>query len=117
MNVPFVTFQCGDLKVFCVVYLQANRDFQKIIIQARNFLCGFYISCISTKSFKINLLEFWTIQTPLSRPPVALRSPGSGDRPYGHSAGAAPDTATITTPPDRLLERRNNSALSAIVIA
>ena len=43
MNVPFVTFQFRDLKVFRVVYLQANRDFQKIITQARKniFSCGF----------------------------------------------------------------------------
>ena len=43
MNVPFMTFQCRDLKVFRVVYLQANRDFQKIITQARKniFSCGF----------------------------------------------------------------------------
>ena len=33
MNVPFVTSQYNDLKVFCVVYLQANRDFQNIITQ------------------------------------------------------------------------------------
>ena len=43
MNVPFVTFQCLDLKVFRVVYLQAKRDFQKMITQARKniFPCGF----------------------------------------------------------------------------
>ena len=29
MNVPLVTFHYRDLKVFCGVYLQANRDFQK----------------------------------------------------------------------------------------
>ena len=34
MNVPFVIFQCRDLKVFRVVYLQVNRDFQNIITQA-----------------------------------------------------------------------------------
>ena len=35
MNVPFVTFQYRDLKVFCVLHLQANRDFRKFITQAR----------------------------------------------------------------------------------
>ena len=35
MNVPFVTFQCCNLKVFRVLYLQAYHDFQKIITQAR----------------------------------------------------------------------------------
>ena len=54
MNVPFVTFQCRDLKVFREVYnykyLQANRDFQKSITQARKniFQCYAvsYILCI-----------------------------------------------------------------------
>ena len=43
MNVPFVTFQYRDLKVFRVLYLQENRDFQKIITQVRNnvFSCVF----------------------------------------------------------------------------
>ena len=42
MNVPFVSFQYRDLKVFREVYSQANRDFQKIITQARKniFACG-----------------------------------------------------------------------------
>ena len=55
MNVPFVTFQCRDLKVFRVLYLQANRGFQKIITQAwKNiFHAVFYILCISTRSFRI----------------------------------------------------------------
>ena len=56
MNVPFVTFHYRDLKVFLVVDLQANRDFQKIRTKARKniFSCGFYILCISTRPFKIN---------------------------------------------------------------
>ena len=42
MNVPFVTFQYSDLNVFGVVYLHANRDFQKFITQARKKKsCGF----------------------------------------------------------------------------
>ena len=43
MNVPFVTFQCRNLKAFRKVYVHANRDFQKIITQARKniFSCGF----------------------------------------------------------------------------
>ena len=72
MNVPFVTFQCRDLKVFRVVYLQANRDFQKIITQARKniFHAVFYILCISTRSFKTtyNIVRL----TRPYFPPVAL---------------------------------------------
>ena len=43
MNVPFMIFQCRYLKIFRVVYLDANRDVQKIITQARKniFPCGF----------------------------------------------------------------------------
>ena len=33
MTVPLVTFQYRILKVFYVVYVQANRDCQKIITQ------------------------------------------------------------------------------------
>ena len=56
MNVPFVTVQCRDLKVFHVVYLLANRDFQEIITQARRifFHAVFYILGISTSSLEIN---------------------------------------------------------------
>ena len=32
MDVPFVTFQYRDLKVFRVLYLQGNRDFQNKLI-------------------------------------------------------------------------------------
>ena len=51
MNEPFVTSQCRDLKVFRIVYLQANRDFQKIITQARKniFSFGFFTSCASQR--------------------------------------------------------------------
>ena len=34
MNVPFETFKYRDLKVFRLVNLQANREFQRIITQA-----------------------------------------------------------------------------------
>ena len=52
MNVPFVTFQCRYLilKVFRVVYLQANRDFQKIITQARKNIFSYILaSCTSQR--------------------------------------------------------------------
>ena len=38
MNVPFVSSEFRDLKVLCVLYLQANPDFQKIITQARSYI-------------------------------------------------------------------------------
>ena len=68
MNVPFVTFKFRDLKVFRVVH------FQKIITQAGKniFRAVIYILCISTRLFKMNLLDIWTLQTPLPPPPVAL---------------------------------------------
>ena len=69
MNVPFVTFQCRDLKVFQVVYF-----YRQIVIFRLGkifFHAVFYILCISSRSIKINLLEFCTLQTPL--PPVALK--------------------------------------------
>ena len=52
MNVPFMTFQCRDLKVFRVEYLQANRDFQKIITQAsKNIFMRFFTSCTLNEIF------------------------------------------------------------------
>ena len=60
MNVPFVTFQCRDLKVFSrIVYLQANRDFQKVITQARKniFSCGFLQLVHLNELFHLTILE------------------------------------------------------------
>ena len=74
MNVPFVTFQCCDLKVFHVAYLQANRVFQKIITQTKKKIsCGFLHLVHLNEIFKINSLEFWTLQTLVPPPLVALK--------------------------------------------
>ena len=60
MNVHFVTIQYGELKVFRVLYLQTNSDFQKIITQTRKhiFHAVSYILCTSTRYFEINYLIF-----------------------------------------------------------
>ena len=70
MNVPFVTFQCRDLKVFRVVYLQANRDLKKIITQARKniFLCGFLHLVYLSEIFQNKLIRILDPPDPL--PPL-----------------------------------------------
>ena len=44
------------------------RDFRKIITQAKKniFSCGFLHLVHLNKIFKINFLDFWTLQTPLT---------------------------------------------------
>ena len=50
MNLPLVTFQYCDLKVFRVEYLKASRDFQKISTRARkNIIHAFFTSCASRR--------------------------------------------------------------------
>ena len=76
MNVPFVTFQCRDLKVFRVVYLQANRDFQIFITQARKniFSCGFLHLVHLNEIFQNKFIWFLDPPDPLSPGPVALKA-------------------------------------------
>ena len=71
MNVPFVTFQCRDLKVFRIVYLQAKRDFQKIITpEARKniFSCGFQHLVHLNKTFQNKLIRILDPPDPLPPP-------------------------------------------------
>ena len=63
MNVPLVNFQCRDLKVFRVVYLQANRDFKKIITQARK-------NIFSREIFQNKLIRILDPPDPLPPPPL-----------------------------------------------
>ena len=69
MNVPFVSFQVRDLKVLCVLYLQANPDFQKIITRARKniFHADSYVFYISTRSLKITELVYGPIDPPVAQ--------------------------------------------------
>ena len=70
MNVPFVSFQCRDLKVFRVVYLQANRDLKKIITQSRKniFSCGLLHLVHLNEIFKNKLIIFLVPPDPLPPP-------------------------------------------------
>ena len=74
MNVPFVTFQYRDLKVVRVVYLQANRDFQKIITQARKniFSCGFLHLVHLNEIYQNKLINILDPPDPHPRPPCGL---------------------------------------------
>ena len=68
MNVLFVTFQYRD---FCIVSLQANRDFQKIITQAgKIFFMRFLPLVHLNEIFQNELIRFLDPPDPL--PPVAL---------------------------------------------
>ena len=66
INVPFVSFQYRDLKVLCVLNLQANHDFQKFTTKARTFFrANFLIFYIPTRSLKITKLVFEPLNIPL----------------------------------------------------
>ena len=69
MNAPFVTFQCHHLKVFRIVYLQANCDFKKIITQARKniFSCGFLHLVHLNEIFKNKLINSSTKMVPFQK--------------------------------------------------
>ena len=68
MNVLFVTFQCLDLKVFRVVYLQANRDIQKVITKVRKNIFHAQLNEI----FQNKLIMF--LDPPDPYPPCDLKS-------------------------------------------
>ena len=54
------------LKVFCVVYLQANRDFQRTITPARKniFSCGFSYLVDLNKIFQNKLIRVLDLPDP-----------------------------------------------------
>ena len=65
-------FSVLQFKGFCVVYLQANRDFQKIITQTRkNIFMRFLHLVHLNKIFQNKLFRFLDLPDP-PIPPVAL---------------------------------------------
>ena len=79
----------------CVLFLQANPDFQKFITQTRNdiFSCGFLHHYISTRSIKITNFAFGTIKFPGPLPPSAGAYPAFhlGYAPLASEASPSPD--------------------------